>query len=600
MKSPLAFGRLSIVAAFSLLLLIFAACNREAPPAAQKNERAATVAVDAAGIPINPTPPQDLSSRSADLTEVAQFAWQEFLALNWKSAVDPSGGTSPVGLRGKPDTTWSYSTPGAHPELLTWQTYAQTTELRPNGPLTIPFAQLGAPQYSYLNAVNAGSGNPSFTLWNNLDEDNEIGSCDIYAQYSSQQPPRNLVLFQVKVNSDEYEYLRTNFGADQDKCVNTSPAGQPPNCPPANQSPTGGALYQAQTAVIKNIANPPYEYFPGQPGGADATCGPCPPGLAICLPCGGTPNPAGGTYEGAIEVKSAWRKLLPADNPARFYTTNAIYYQVDANGNATYYNDTFALIGLHIIHKTKNFPDFVFATFEQVDVEQADMTYVLLKGATEQGPAVPIVRQTGQNNRTQNHPVPATLNAVTDQVHAQLTGLNKDIVWQYYRLTGVQAASVDCAPSPDTAIDPKTGKVIALPNAATQCPANQDPVACTNLDPNYFMANFVVESDPFLNNFSGPGFGANPFINCRNTVYANAIFDNGGCKGCHGVAQTSFGTDFSFLLDFGNNKPSVSPAGINNPSNNNLPGATTAAVRPGIKHYLDGVEIQPKRGDAPK
>jgi hypothetical protein len=33
----------------------------------------------------------------------------------------------------------------------------------------------------------------------------------------------------------------------------------------------------------------------------------------------------------------------------------------------------------------------------------------------------------------------------------------------------------------------------------------------------------------------------------------------GGCKGCHGVAQTSFGTDFSFLLDFAPASRSLTP-----------------------------------------
>lgn len=546
-----------------------AGCGRDAPPQAPAPTPAAVIA---AGIPITSTPPQDLPSRDASLGELAQFAWQEFLALSWKSAVAP--GASPVGLRGKPDPNWSYATAGAHPELLVWQTYAQTTELRPNGPLTIPFAELGTPAYSYSGTVTAGPGSPSFTLWNNLDEDNEIGSCDVYGQYPSQTPPRNLVLYQVKVNADEYEYLRTNFGADQDKC-----AASDSSCPQANQTPTGGALYRAQTQVVANIAQPPYAYYPAQPSGPTGTCD-CPPDQAICLPCGGASNPAGGTYEGAIEVKSAWRKLLPADDASRFYTTEAIYYEVDATGAVTYHNDTFALIGIHIIHKTQNFPDFVFATFEQVDVEQANMVYALLDGSTEQLPVVPIVRQTGQTNRTQNHPVPPTLDAVTSEVHAQLTAMNPDIIWQYYRLTGVQGASVDCPPNPDT----------GLANPVTDCPANQDPVTCTNLDPNYFMANFVVESDPFLNNFSGPGFGSNPFGNCRNTVYANAIYDNGGCKGCHGVAQVSFGTDFSFLLDFGNNKPSVLPAGINNPTNDPTTAATVAAHAP-TKHYLDGVDI---------
>jgi hypothetical protein len=103
------------------------------------------------------------------------------------------------------------------------------------------------------------------------------------------------------------------------------------------------------------------------------------------------------------------------------------------------------------------------------------------------------------------------------------------------------------------------------------------------------MANFVVESDPFLNNFSGPGFGKNGNAifpaGCQNTVYKNKIYDNGGCKGCHGVAQTAFGTDFSFLLDFGNNKPSIQPATIHY----DVPGSVSAKPT-SLKHYLDNMK----------
>jgi hypothetical protein len=108
------------------------------------------------------------------------------------------------------------------------------------------------------------------------------------------------------------------------------------------------------------------------------------------------------------------------------------------------------------------------------------------------------------------------------------------------------------------------------------------------------MANFMVESDPLLNNFSGVGF-ANAAIfkgsTCQNTVYANKIYDNGGCKGCHGAAQTNIGTDFSFLLDFGNNKPSVTPATIRYivPPTQLTATASKALVRP-LKHYLDKVK----------
>jgi hypothetical protein len=79
----------------------------------------------------------------------------------------------------------------------------------------------------------------------------------------------------------------------------------------------------------------------------------------------------------------------------------------------------------------------------------------------------------------------------------------------------------------------------------------------TDKGPNHFMANYVVESDPTLGNFSGHGFGGNPFGNNDTVLYQGNTYNMGGCKGCHGVAQTAFGTDFSLLLDYNNGKPVV-------------------------------------------
>ncbi len=224
---------------------------------------------------ITPTPPKDLPSRSASLEDLAKFAWQEFLALNWKSSWGKDH------KRGTPDLGWNYSMPvpmGYDPVV--WHTYAETTELRPNGPLETPWDQLQLPKHSYLNAPRPDKSDTSvsFQLWNNLDEDNEIGSCDIYGQYDKQGTLKNLVLFQAKVNKDEYEYIRTSFGKDQ----HIGNANRPPECvDPASQPGAGapGALCAAQLAVKKNITSPPYAYYPG----ATNTCS-CPPGQAICLP----------------------------------------------------------------------------------------------------------------------------------------------------------------------------------------------------------------------------------------------------------------------------------------------------------------------------
>lgn len=66
---------------------------------------------------------------------------------------------------------------------------------------------------------------------------------------------------------------------------------------------------------------------------------------------------------GAIELKSAWRILTSASQNARYLTTQAVL--VGANGACT--TATMGLVRLHIIHKTVTQPQFIWATFEQVD-----------------------------------------------------------------------------------------------------------------------------------------------------------------------------------------------------------------------------------------
>jgi hypothetical protein len=136
-------------------------------------------------------------------------------------------------------------------------------------------------------------------------------------------------------------------------------------------------------------------------------------------------------------------------------------------------------------------------------------------------------------------------------------------VWQNYQLAGVQAQVDDC----DISGSPPPPGTQAQ-QAGLACVRAQDPNVgkCLSMDPNYYMANLFVETDAFLNNFSGPGFGGNTFGDCKNTVYQGKTYNMGGCKGCHAVAQTAFGVDFSFLLDFGNGKPGTEPDTLKPPA----------------------------------
>ncbi|MFL0805139.1 MAG: hypothetical protein K6L81_15610 [Agarilytica sp.] len=468
--------------------------------------------------------PHDVNKKSKRLDystacneELAFFAWQQFLALNWQSSYSKQ---KPI--RGVADTSWNYSKPYAQGQPLVWETYAHRSELRPAGtPLNTPFNK--HPTYLFVDPPSAGPGNPSFSLFNNLDEDNEIGSCDIYLGPGDPKT-QDLVLYQAKVNAAEYDYIKNVFGAEQ-----ADPNGKLAKAAVANQK-----------SILKNKRNS---------------------SKGINLPAGKY-----GGNEGAIEIKTAFLRVTAANNAMLkdFFQTEAIYYTADYDKktktytNYQYHNGTFALLGIHIIHKTTAYPDFIFTSFEHAKLSDMDFKYRLLAPLPptysdfnpHNAPAAPagsqtgkrqaVIRQTGSSptSNGQLYPVPPYMDAVTQNVHKQLGALNKQSVWLNYRLIGVQAnitESWGAKPS---------GKSLQ--------------------GPNHFMANHVIESDAFLGNFFGPGFGSNPFPsgsngNGDNIALNGNTYNMGGCKGCHGVAQTSFGTDFSFLLDFGVNKPVVTP-----------------------------------------
>jgi hypothetical protein len=411
-------------------------------------------------IKIKPTTPPDPDTGATPKT-LSEYAWEEFLALNWRASYATDG------KRGMPDTTWSYQNENnAFADLDVWETFAHRTELRPYTNQMLPFD--APPHYSFGDKLTAGTSTiaTSFKLFNNLDENNEIGSCDMYAHVNTYQK-KYQVLYEAKVNRDEYDYIRDNY-------------------------PTKEKLLAAATQTMQNIKA--YKaYYPK----ATSSCG-CPvkEGV-ICLPCC-----KDSTTTGTIEVKAAWRQLTPLDDPKNFFTRKVIVYQAGLGNKITYTNLTYALIALHIIHKTQNYPAFIFATFEHVDVERDSMGYSLITPTGESSTLTKPYRD----------PIRAITQASSNYVHNMLPAKS---VWRNYRLVGVQAKPT--SDSTSTAI-------------------------------NFFLSNYVVESDYTLNHFNGSGIDS--AHNHRNNVlYKNQLYSMGGCQGCHGATQLKQGTDFSFLLD---------------------------------------------------
>ena len=463
---------------FYLLALagvLLASCDPASKTSTDTADLGAAAPADSFNIQIAPLPPKDLNPGS-DPKQLAEFAWAEFFALNWQASYPKTG------KRDSADAAWSFGSPGAYPPLVVWETYAHRTELRPYDNRMKPFDS--APYYSFGDSLTAYPGSDaSFTLFDNIDENNEIGSCNLYAHADSlngqPNPNRQMVLYQAKVNRDEYDYIRANY-------------------------PTKARLLQAMNKTAANIKSA-MAYYPKGKGQGSCSC-PDSAGV-ICLPCGNTPNPKGGTYTGAMEVKTAWRQLTAQDDSSAFFTRKVLYYR-QLNGKTYYDNAVFALIGLHIIHKTAHYPEFVFATFEHNSVRDRGQgyRYVLLNNKGQEIPG------TAQRPRTK--PILPLTERVTAAAHRKLKGMNPNSIWLNYRLTGVQGT-----PTADS--------------TAT----------------NFFLANFVVESDKTLADFHGSGIGT-PHNFGPNTLLVNkgVLVSGGGCQGCHGVAQLG-GTDFSFLLD---------------------------------------------------
>jgi hypothetical protein len=322
---------------------------------------------------------------------------------------------------------------------------------------------------------------------------------------------------------------------------------------------------------------------------------------------------------GTVEVKAAWRPIesIPPAQRYRYHTASVITYS-GTDQNPVAQTATYALIALHIIHKSPNYPAFIFATFQQVDDFQNEVTkspsgvyyvpsyqsvnYTIpttttfpptgqtvpnpqlnfnpskpfaaiggrLSVALPLGPVTSIpgaktvtVTVNGKQTKVVTVPVTQPLQTGSDVAIVNLqalaamkgiSGFNRNFVWQYYRLVGVQAI-----------------------------PTNDERMS------DFYLANIVVESSqPGIQLFRGfPPISSGALGNVRNQVNVSdssttppRLTSSGGCQGCHGIAQTHDGFDFSFLF-FGKNGGGFSPdaAGVTTPA----AAAARLAARPYFK-----------------
>lgn len=533
----------------ALVLLSFAGCAGQQEELATTSNEAAETTGDrgffgptAYEVPYDVTLPgvpqgdfwEEYSALSSGekLTALGTFAWKEFIALNWPTSYGVSG--FPANQRGEPDTnvtTAQFTQVGQQARV--WQTYRHRVEVFPMADSGgtypgYPTSFDGPPQYFYRNPDFASNGirpcgNPSgaelstlTSYFNNLDETSEIGLCTLFVDadptlppYTGPEPfysglpgqPRRFI-YQAKANRAMFDYIYDNQYYDM-----------------GTRWAAGQATYTAVTTENQ--------------GGV----APCPGGI-LCFP----PGDISTSTEGMIEVKATWRQLTADEyNSGRFLTATIINYTEDSSTGETCYQIIedpgtkplpantvvpYGLTGLHIIHKTTNFPTFVFATFEQVDnldstVPGNDLFYYNFNSG--------IVNPGKQYVTQRAHPIPDAIVDLNQAVHDELRSFlaangYTDSVWNYYQLVGVQGEASDYANDID-----------------------------------FFLANVTTETNEVLRSFSGGLDMATGTIDPTkvNIYQGDQTFIGGGCKGCHGNAQAGVappagvtGGDGSFDFSF--------------------------------------------------
>jgi hypothetical protein len=546
---------------------------------------------------ISRTPPTELNPTgggpaAAALQQAAEFAWEEFFALNWPAG--PQSGQP--GQRDTPSSSCAFgdqSSSCAGP--LVWETFRGKVEIFPGSgdpagySATAPsYGYDALPQYNYgpLHPVNEAcpGAASSPTAWVNLDETDQITLDSMYAGVVSVKPSASnsapqLIRFLAKANRVEYAYVAKH------QWWENAPVDDTAKYVLANkQDPTDADKY-------------------------------------VLLP------------SGSIEVKAGWRVLNPSEMASgRFHTATVRYYE-KVGGGTCYQQTTFGLVALHIIQKTPLAPYFIYATFEQADnildangrpVEDVDGSPLspsqpCRSDQTEPCPTTPSVTlydtatvnpgqvppqvvlvppnaaycTSGTNvtppnrlfylNATgfpglptdgyicvnkRDNDIPPVVAVTNKRAHALIQSYSAangvtNSVWQYYKLVNVQYQPIDKNHAGHYGTQPGEDNFLDAHNPST-----------------YYLANIVVETNGALQFFSGGlvgagGTGSNsdyasqfppvppppPIRAIHSTVfYQGSVYNMGGCMGCHGVQGQSAGGDFSVILARGRVKVAETPA----------------------------------------
>ena len=191
-------------------------------------------------------------------------------------------------------------------------------------------------------------------------------------------------------------------------------------------------------------------------------------------------------WSGSFELKLAWKIMVPGkDDLTRFFVQDAYVMDQGSDGKPVQRKVKVGLVGMHIAHKTTAAPQWIWATFEQVDNLSVDNVAHPNLQASFNGPGCPICMTDVQPQADKSGvypripvqisrtiPIPADKVSLNTQVAAALGKAGS--IWQYYQLIDTQW------PTDPTALPAAWDA--GLPDAVTNKPGGQPtPVFLTNI-----------------------------------------------------------------------------------------------------------------------
>ncbi|MFJ3483312.1 hypothetical protein ACIPL1_07980 [Pseudomonas sp. NPDC090202] len=274
------------------------------------------------------------------------YAWQMFIAMNWP--VNP-GWPATASLAGEPDTgtalaQWGVPASPTQPLGTTpvWASYKDANDIFLPGAATPTAWGVQSPSPAGCQSANAlravrvdarkfmtATSERSVNAIHRFNlssstlavEDTPDPTMEASGGWLTDQSG-NLVYFERKVGKAEFDYIVDNQlydAADQLRVANNTDG----------QHPKGLSL----------------------PAGAHFRTVPT--------------QPVAQEQLGAFEIKAAWRILTGKTSLYSRYLTTVSWVQRPDTGQCS--QEVVGLVGMHIIHKTESFPDFVWSTFEHVD-----------------------------------------------------------------------------------------------------------------------------------------------------------------------------------------------------------------------------------------